>query len=144
MALKLIDAGADSILSVYAGAEAKPTSWTLRLFTDNATLADDDVVGTRTAATGGGYADITLYPEGGSAPAGTISNVGGITQIAWAEQTFTFTGALTTNPTIYGYMIFDNNNILLVEELTTNFTPANNGDTYSVTAIIKIGNGTPT
>lgn len=143
MALKLIDAGADSILSVYAGAEAKPTSFTLRLFTDNATLADGDVVGDRTAAAGGGYADITLYPEGGSAPAATVSTSGGIVQIAWAQQTFTFTGALTSDATIYGYMIFDNSSTLLVEELTTNFQPQNNGDTYKVTPIIKIGNGTP-
>ena len=142
MAMKLVDEGADSIMSVWAGAEAKKTSFTLRLFTDNTAHADDDTVTDRTAAAGGGYADITLYPEGGSAPAGVVSSVGGIVQIAWAQQTFTFTGALTGSATIYGYMIFSGST-LFVEEMTTQFTPANNGDTYKVTPIIQIGNGTP-
>ena len=143
MAMKLVDEGSDKILSIAAGATAKPTSFTLRLFTDSNTLDDADTVASRTAAAGGGYADITLYPEGGSAPAGTISSPSGIPQIAWAQQTFTFTGALTGNATITGYMIFDSDGTLWVEELGTNFTPANNGDTYKVTPIIPLGNGTP-
>lgn len=144
MALKVPDEGSLKMLKILAGATTKPTSFTLRLFTDAGALADTDTSASRTTAAGGGYADITLYPEGGSAPAGTASAVGGINQIAWAQQTFTFTGALTSSATIRGYLILDNGGTVWAEENTTTFQPANNGDTYKVTPVIQLGNGTPT
>ena len=143
MALKLVDEGAQDIAKIVYGATAKPTTFTLRLFTDANALADSDTYAAgHTIAAGGGYADITLYPEGGSAPAATVSSVGGILQVAWPQQTFTFTGALTGNATIKGYQIVKGTTILHTEELTTNFQPTTNGDTYKVTPIIQIGNGT--
>jgi len=149
MPLKIVDEGATKVAAVMFGADAKQTSWTLRLITKatagsaDPTLADSDVVGTHTVANGGGYSSITLNPSGGASPAATISVVGGIAQAAWAEQTFTFTGALTGNTTICGVQIISGS-VLIAEEITTPFTPANNGDTYKVTPVIKFGNGTPT
>ena len=143
MSMKIVDEGAASIANVYGSGLSAPTSWTLRLFTDNATLDDADQVSDRTAATGGNYGDKTLDPVGGASPA-TISTVSGIVQIAWPEQTFDFDGPLNTNPTIYGYMIFDNSGTLIVEELLSEpFTPSQIGDNIKITPIIKLGNGNP-
>ena len=142
---KLVDEGGSKILKGYFGAVAKPTSYTLRLFSDNATLNDADIVSSRTAVTGGGYADITLYPEGGAAPAGVVADIGGINQISWPQQTFNFTGAIGGTGKLYGYMIFDDTNVLHVEELfavVDQLIPSN-GASCKVTPIIKIGNGTP-
>ena len=139
MALKIVDEGSTKILNSFFKGTTPPTSFTLRLFCDSNALADADTSASHTAATGGGYADKTL-----AIASATVSSVGGIPQVAWAAQTFTFTGALTTNTTIKGYSILDNSGTVIVEELTTNFTPANNGDTYVVTPIIQLGNGTPT
>lgn len=145
MAMKMTDEGTLEMAKILAGATAKPTSFTLRLFTDANALADADTSASHTAATGGGYADITLNPEGGSAPAATNSAVGGINQIAWPQQTFTFTGALTSSATIKGAMILNAvSGKVWAEELVTNFQPTANGDTYKVTPVIQIGNGTPT
>lgn len=144
MAMKIADEGSLAMAKILAGATAKPTSYTLRLFTDSNALADADTSASHTAAAGGGYADITLYPEGGSSPAATCSASGGINQIAWAQQTFTFTGLLTASATVRGVMILDNaGKVWAMELLATPFQPTTNGDTVKVTPVIQIGNGTP-
>lgn len=151
MALKIVDEGADKLATILFGADAKLTSCSLTLITKlsdataDPTLADADTKSTHATTTNDANAtdDITLNPEGGSAPVATISNVGGIVQAAWPEQTFTFTGALDgTNKCICGVQIYSGA-ILIAEEITTEFVPANNGDTYKVTPVIKFGNGTP-
>jgi hypothetical protein len=154
MPLKIVDEGASKMMTILFGADNKQTTWKLRLMakatsgTADPTLADSDTYASHASgwavASGGGYADITINAQGGSAPAATVSTVGGIVQVAWPEQTFTFTGALTTNTTICGAQIVNaTDSILIAEEVLTNFTPANNGDTYKVTPVIKLGNGTP-
>jgi hypothetical protein len=145
MAQKLSNEGGLDILNIIYGSATRPTAFTLRLITDANALADSDTAASgHTAAAGGGYADKTLNLVGGSAPAATVSAVSSIPQVAWPTVTWTFTGALTSGATIKGYQILDaTNSKLIVEELTTNFTPANNGDTYSVTPVIQAGNGTP-
>lgn len=145
MAMKMTNEGGQDILNIIFGTATRPTAFTLRLITDSNALADSDTAASgHTAAAGGGYADKTLNLVGGSAPAATVSVVSSIPQVAWPQVTWTFTGALTGNATIKGYQILDaTNNKVLVEELTTNFTPANNGDNYSITPTIQLGNGTP-
>ena len=64
----------------------------------------------------------------------------------YAEQTFTFTGPLTTNTTIYGYYLEDNDGstgvAVFAELLGTPFVPANNGDTLKLTVKFQLSKGT--
>ena len=137
MSIVLADVGAAKILTDYFITSG--VNLTLKLFATNTTPADTDVAGTYTAAAGGGYADKTL-----AAASWTQSNVSNIEQVAYAAQTFTFTGALTTNPTIYGYYVLDAGGVLIYAEAGTPFTPANNGDTYTITPKFQLSKGTPT
>lgn len=99
-----------------------------RLFATNVTPAETDTAGSYTEAAGGGYASKTLtgasWTVSGTAP----------TQIAYAQQTWTFTGALTTNPTVYGYYVTRATDAdLILAEAFTSFTPAANGDAILLT-----------
>lgn len=109
---------------------------TLRLFANNITPAETDTTGTYTEAAGGGYAAKTLT--------GTLSGstwtvtAGAPSSGAYPEQTWTFTGALTTNPTVYGYYLegATSGDLLWAERAASSFTPANNGDTIDLTPTI--------
>ena len=137
MAIVLADVGAAKILTDYFITSG--VNLTLKLFVTNVTPADTDVAGTYTVAVGGGYADKVL-----AAASWVQSSIGSIEQVAYAAQTFTFTGALTTNTTIYGYYVLDAAGVLIYAEAGTPFTPANNGDTYTVTPKFQLSKGTPT
>jgi hypothetical protein len=143
MALVQLDAGARQIIKSYFK-KVQPSggnNLTLKLFCNNLTPVDTNVAGDFTEASGGGYSPITLL-----AANWTDSEVGGISQAAYAQQTFGFTGALTTNPTIYGAYIVDADGVAIFAERAPGgvFTPANNGDTYKVTPVWQLSNGTPT
>lgn len=131
MAGILVDTGSSWILT-----KAMANGLSLKLYTNNY----DPVVGSTNAnfteATGGGYAAITL--TGGSWTIGTDGS--GNPQASYAQQTFTFTGALTTNPNIYGYYITDGTTVVAAEKFGTARTPANNGDAEKITPIIKLRN----
>ena len=137
MAIKQFDAGGLAFLNILFGATAKQTSFTLQLITDANALADGDTNSTHTVATGGGYADKTLSNNAAVALDGSS-----IPKATWAAQTFTFTGPLTGNATIKGYQVLSGTTMLW-GELITNFTPANNGDTLTITPSFQLGNGTP-
>ena len=112
-----------AFLNTTAGQDQK-----LDLFVLNITPAETDVAATYTAATGGGYVQKALsgvsWAYTGTSPV----------EASYAQQIWTFTGPLTTNPTIYGYFITQTTSgILMYSEATTNFTPANNGDQYLLT-----------
>lgn len=144
MATSLIlnDLGAAAILAAYFNNSfASNKDLTLKLFCNNITPADTDTTGTYTEASGGGYAAITL--TNGS---WTVSQVSSIEQAAYAQQTFSFTGPLTTNLTIYGYYIIDKAvtpNVIYAQLLNAPMTPANNGDALKVTPIFQLSHGTP-
>ena len=140
MAISLADVGAASFLKAYFNNvwPAGGKNLTLRLFATNVTPSDTSTVGSFTEAAGGGYAAKTL--TNGS---WTESNVGGIEQAAYALQTFTFTGALTTNPTVYGYYVVDADGVLVFAEAQASFTPANSGDNITVTPTFQLSKGTP-
>jgi hypothetical protein len=65
--------------------------------------------------------------------------------IIMAEQTFTFSGALTTNLTVYGYYFVKQSDgaIIASKKLDTPYTPASGGGTLKFTPRIQAGNGTP-
>jgi len=142
MAFVLADVGASALLR-YAFNNTRAgggNNLTLKLFATNVTPTESSTAASFTAAAGGGYADKTL-----TMGSWTVSNVGGIDQAAYAIQTWTFTGALTTNPAIYGYYLVDADNVLIgAETLVAPFTPANNGDQQTVTPVFQLSKGTPT
>lgn len=66
-------------------------------------------------------------------------------QAAYALQTWTFTGPLTTNLIIYGYIVVDGDGVLQwAERLGAPFQPSVNGDICEVYPIFKLSKGTPT
>jgi len=145
MALVFEDEGAVQMLKAYFQDvwPAGGINLTLKLFATNVTpsATGADTAAAFTEAAGGGYAAITLTNGAGN---WTQSAVGGIEQVAYAQQTFTFTGALTTNATIYGYYVVDaDGELIWAEKAGSTFTPANNGDTYKVTPIFQLSHGTP-
>lgn len=98
------------------------------LFATNVTPAETDTAGTYTEAAGGGYAAKTLTG------ASWTVNGGAPSEASYAQQTWTFTGALTTNATIYGYFVIRATDVdLVLAETFTSFTPANNGDQILLT-----------
>lgn len=107
-----------------------PQDQYLKLFVNNVTPGESDTEATYTEASGGGYTHIAL-----TGSSWVIATSGGLTTASYAQQTFTFTGALTTNPTIYGYYVVQqtSGSLLWAERAASTFTPANNGDTYKVT-----------
>ena len=140
MALVLADSGAAMQLAALLN-NTWPVSknLTMKLFTNNYTPLSTSTAGNFTEATGGGYASVAL--ANGS---WTVSLLNSIEQAAYAQQTFGFTGALTTNPTIYGYFVVDgSSNLTWAELLPTPFTPANNGDQLLITPIFQLSHGTP-
>lgn len=142
MAMVLMDTGATQIANSYFK-KTNPTAGnnlTLKLFVNDITPADDDVIGDYTEATGGGYAAKTL-----TASSFTVSTVADIVQAAYAQQQFVFTGALSTNTTIYGAYVVDADGVLIcAEKAAATYTPSNNGDMYAVTPVFQISKGTPT
>ena len=141
MALVLADVGADIILKAYFN-----NAWatggkdlTFKLFTNDYTPVQTSVAGSFTCATGGGYVDKTT--TNGS---WTVTVANDPSDAVYAQLTWTFTGPLTTNPTIYGYYVLDADGVLLYgERAGSSFTPANNGDTYKVTPKFQMSSGTP-
>jgi len=130
MTLKVTQVGEALALKAFlnhtAGQDQK-----LDLFATNVTPAETDTHTAFTAAVGGGYAQKTMtgssWSVAGPSPTGA----------SYAQQTWTFTGGLTTNATIYGYFVTQTTSgILMWAEATTNFTPANNGDQYLLTPAI--------
>jgi hypothetical protein len=104
----------------------------LRLYTSNTTPAETDTEATYTEASGNGYAAITL-----TAASWTVTP-GAPTEAAYAEQTFTFTGALGN---VYGYYFTQvtSGKLVWAERFTgAPFNIANNGDQIKITPRITL------
>jgi len=139
MALVLTDVGADEFLKVYFNNDrpAGGNDLTLRLFVNDVTPGQAGI--SYTEAAGGGYAAITL--TNGS---WTVNTANDPSDAVYAQQTFTLTGALTTNDTIYGYYVTDADaTVVYAERLAASFTPLNNGDNIKVTPKFQMSSGTP-
>lgn len=101
---------------------------TLKLFATNVTPSETDTAATYTEAAGGGYTAKSLAGASWSFTSGSPSFA------SYAQQTWTFTGALTTNLTVYGYFVVQTTSgTLLWAEAFTSFTPASNGDQILLT-----------
>src|SRR3990167_1427120 len=120
MVLVVVNNGESIALQLITNKLATPEDLVLELFTSNTTPGETDTLATYTLASGFGYAAITLT--------GASWTVSGTTQIAYAEQTFTFTGALGD---VYGYLLKRATSLdLIIAERFTGapFNIANNGD----------------
>jgi hypothetical protein len=141
MAIYVPDEGAASFLanSLNNSFPAGGDDLTLKLFCNNLTLDDADTAATFTEAAGGGYAAKTL-----TAGNWVESIVGGIAQVAYPTQIFTFTGPLTTNTTIYGYYVVDADNTLKFADLfTVGIEPTDDGNYINITIIFQGSKGGP-
>jgi len=141
MSLVLADVGADQILKSYFN-KSQPSggnNLTLKLFCNDYTPLQTSIASNFTEANGGGYAALTL-----NSGSWTVTVADDPSDAVYAQQTFTFTGALTTNTTVYGYYIVDADGVLIwAERLAASFTPANNGDNLKITPKFQISSGTP-
>ncbi|KAF0234073.1 MAG: hypothetical protein FD177_985 [Desulfovibrionaceae bacterium] len=126
-ALLMPNEGEAQALSVVLG-KASAETLTLKLFTSNTTPAEGDTSATYTEAAGGGYAAINL-----TGASWTVTP-GAPTEAVYPQQSWTFTGALTSGATIYGYYVVGatSGKVYWAERITA-FTPANNGDVQRVT-----------
>ena len=113
----------------------------LKLFATNYTPAADMEPADFTEAAGGGYALKSID----SSADFTEEYANEPPDIILAEQTFTFTGVLTTNPTVYGWFLItqDLYTVVAAKALDTPYTPATGGGTLKFTPRIQAGNGTP-
>lgn len=134
-ALLVPDVGEVKLLEAALGKTAAE-NLTLKLFASNTTPAEGDTAGTYTEASGGGYSAKTLT----TTTWGNASTSSGTTSASYAEQTWTFTGALTTNPTIYGYFLVGatSGTLYWAERAAATFEPATSGDTYKVTPRLEL------
>jgi hypothetical protein len=142
MAIVLADVGADNMLKVFFNDDWPTASkdLSLRLYTNNYIPLDTSVAGDFTEASGGGYAAKTLTNGSWTVTVGNDPS-----DAVYAEQTWTFTGALSGSATIYGYFILDADGILcLGEKFDYSFTPAKNGDQLRLTPKFQLSKGTPT
>ncbi len=131
MALLFPSNGEGLILQLITNKIATPENLILKLYTNNHTPATADTAGTYTEASGNGYAAITLTGASWGAPSGSNPAT-----IAYAQQTFTFTGALGN---VYGYfMIRASSTDIVLAELFSNgpYNIQNNGDTIKITPTI--------
>lgn len=128
MTLLVPNVGENIALSYLVGKNTTVRDLIYRLFATNVTPAETDTAGSYTEAAGGGYASKTL-----TGASWTVTN-GAPTEAAYAQQTWTFTGTLTTNPNVYGYYVtrVTDADLVLAETFTV-FTPTNNGDQILLT-----------
>jgi hypothetical protein len=128
MTLLVPNVGENIALAYLTGKNTTVRNLIYRLFATNVTPAETDTAASYTEASGGGYASITL-----TGASWTITN-GAPTSAAYAQQTYTFTGPLTTNLTIFGYYVVRVTDVdLVLAEAFSSFTPANNGDQILLT-----------
>lgn len=131
MALLVPNNGEGDMLSFIVN-KSTPENLVLRLFTNNITPAEADTSATYTEASGSGYSAITLTGASWTVSEGAPSSA------SYAEQTFTFTGALGS---VYGYYLTraTSGRIAFAERFTSApFTIAANGDQIKVTVQITL------
>ena len=131
MALLVPNVGEERCLKAILNHTA-PQDLTLKLYTSNTTPAESDVAGTFTEASGFGYAAKSL-----TGASWTVTP-GDPTVATYAEQTWTFTGALGN---VYGYFIVQSvSGVLMWAERFTDgpYNVQNNGDQIRITPRIEL------
>lgn len=132
MALVLCNNGESLALKALLNHTAQSENLVLKLYTNDITPGETDTAGTYTEATGYGYASKSL-----TGASWTVTP-GAPTEASYAQQTWTFTGALGN---VYGYFIIRATTADLVwAERFTNgpYNVQNNGDEIKITPKITI------
>lgn len=109
-----------------------PQDWKLQLYTNNKTPAAGDTEADYTEASGFGYAAITLSGASWTITPGAPSSA------SYAQQTFTFTGALGN---VYGYYIVQatSGKILCAERFSNGpYNVQNSGDEIKITPVFTL------
>lgn len=139
MAIVFTDIGCDEVLKTYLNNVRAGNNLTLRLYTNDYTPLQTSNNTNFTDAAGGGYAAITLALN-----SWTITPANDPSDAIYANQTFTFSGNLTGNASVYGYFVTDAaNTVIWGERFGANFTPTNNGDNIVIAPKLQMSNGTP-
>lgn len=128
MAINVPDVGENLVLEMIVNKTA-PQNLVLKLYSNNITPSDTDTAGTYTESTFTGYSAITLTGASWGAASGG--------SIAYAQQTFTCSGAGSEN--CYGYFVVQaTSGTLLYSERGTGvpFTITTVGDNVKVTPTI--------
>ena len=115
---------------------ASPENLVLKLYTNNYTPIATSTESDFTVASGGGYSSVTL-----TGASWTVSTNGsGQAEAVYAQQTFTFTGALSGSATIYGWVLVQSSSgyLIAAEKSANTFTPASNGDTWYITPRLQL------
>ena len=142
MSLILSDAGALAKLNKDFNniSPAGGNDLTLKLFTNDITPSDLNVVGDFVEAAGGGYSAKTL-----ASGSWTVASVAGIATATYEQQTFSFTKNLTNNVPIYGYFVVNADGLLIhSERAPAPYTPPLSGGIYIVVPLYQLSKGTPT
>lgn len=132
MAGVLLRQGEQIMLEAFVNKTA-PQDLVLRLFTNDWTPAEANDETDATEASGNGYAHIDLNTGGSWTFTG-----GDPSTLAYAEQTFTFTGALGN---VYGYYVTQvtSGKAVIAERFSDGpYNVQNNGDTIDVTVSFTI------
>ncbi len=132
MTLKVPNASEQTMLENILNITA-PQDLVLKLYTNNVTPGDADVVGDYTEAAGNGYADIDLDSGDWTITPGNPSSA------EQPQQTFTFTGNLGN---VYGYFIVEavSGKLKWAERFTDGpYNIVNNGDQIKVTPKFTLG-----
>ena len=107
---------------------------TIKLYVNNFTPDADTVIGDFTEATGGGYSDIDL-----TGSSWTVASSDNKAQATYAQQTFSFSGALTTNTTVYGiyYVMSSSGNLVAAVPLANPYTPSASNNEIAFTPTLQ-------
>lgn len=133
MALLVPDVGEVEFLKAALQVTNMSATMTLKLYTNNINPGESDTAGTYTGAAGFAYADKTLTGASWS-----VSTVATITSGTYAQQSWTFSGALGL---VYGYFVIraDTGVLLFAERFTDGpYNIANNGDQILLTPVIGL------
>lgn len=133
MTLLVPDVGEVELLKAALAVANMNATTTLKLYTNNVTPGESDTAGSYTGAAGFGYGDKTLTGTSWS-----VATVTGTTTASYAQQTWTFTGALGN---VYGYFVIraDSGVLLWAERFSDGpYNIANNGDQIALTPKIEL------
>jgi hypothetical protein len=132
----MTDEGCEDILEYYLA--NKQTHY--KLFSNNYSPLVSSVIGDFTEVTGGDYAQKTLTAGSWTTEENDPRDC------IYAEQTYTFTGVIGGSGSVYGWVLTDDTEALVIAAglLTAPFTPSASGGVLKITPKIQTSNGTPT
>lgn len=127
MTLLVVNNGEVQNLAYFVNKNGNTEDLVYRLFTNNITPAETDVLGTYTEAVGGGYAPKTLPGAAWNIVAGNPSTA------TYARQDWVFGGQLNGGASIYGYFVTRATSLdLLFAERAVNIATPDTGGEYRI------------